>query len=314
MNPIKTILLSGSSGMVGRNILEHHKSKQYHFLTPSHEELDLLCKEKILNYLKDKKIDMIIHAAGVVGGIRANIEEPVKFLTHNAYIGLNLITASFECGIKMFLNCASSCMYPRNAINPLKEEYILKGELEPTNEGYALAKVLSTRLCEYITHSNKKFFYKTAIPCNLYGKYDQFDSTKAHMIPAVIEKIHRAKIKQDKNVQIWGDGKARREFMYAEDLADFVFYALENFKQMPQNINVGLGYDFSIDEYYQCIARVIGYEGNFIYDVSKPTGMQQKLIDDTLLKQFGWSAKTSLESGISQTYSYFKQSLNNGEK
>ena len=302
---MKTILLSGSGGMVGRNILEHQKSKNYHFLAPTHKDLDLLHKDSIDKYLKQHKVDIVIHSAGVVGGISANIAEPVRFLKDNAYIGLNLISTCFENGIQTFLNLASSCMYPRNASNPLKEEMILQGELEPTNEGYALAKILATRLCEYITKTNENFSYKTAIPCNLYGKYDKFEAQKAHMIPAVIAKIHQAKVNHQKSAEIWGDGESRREFMFAKDLADFVFYALENFDIMPQNLNVGLGYDLSINEYYECIAKVLGFNGTFTHDLSKPAGMKQKVTDITKLKEFGWSPKISLEEGISETYEYF---------
>lgn len=302
---MRTILLTGSGGMVGRNILEHKKSKDYHFLAPRHKDLDLLCKDSIDVYLKKYKIDVVIHAAGVVGGISANIAQPTKFLMDNAYMGLNLISACFENGIQTLLNLASSCMYPRNAPNPLKEEMILQGELEPTNEGYALAKILVTKLCEYIAKTDKNFSYKTAIPCNLYGKYDKFESTKAHMIPAVIAKIHQAKMSNQKSVEIWGNGEARREFMFAEDLADFVFYALENFDKMPQNLNVGLGYDLSINEYYEHIARVLGYDGTFTHDLSKPSGMKRKVTDNTRLKEFGWEPKISLEDGILETYKYF---------
>lgn len=307
---MKTILLTGSNGMVGKNILEYEKSKNYLFLTPSHKDLDLLNKNSIDRYLKEHKVDMVIHAAGVVGGISANIAEPTKFLVHNAYIGLNLISTCFENNIKMLLNLASSCMYPKNAPNPLKEEMILQGELEPTNEGYALAKILATRLCEYITKTNENFSYKTAIPCNLYGKYDKFEITKAHMIPAVIAKIHQAKMGNQKNVEIWGDGKTRREFMFAGDLADFVFYCLENFDKMPQNLNVGLGYDLSINEYYECISKVLGFSGTFIHDLSKPAGMKQKVVDNTKLKEFGWEPKISLEAGILETYEYFIKEKN----
>lgn len=299
------ILITGGSGMVGRNLLEKSQSLSYEILLPTRAQMDLLSLSSIQRFLKDNKPDCIVHCAGLVGGIAANIAKPVEFLSENAYIGLNLINESVKTGIKRFLNLASSCMYPRNAPNPLKEEYILTGELEPTNEGYALAKILATRMCEYITRTQNGYLYKTAIPCNLYGKYDKFEPTRAHLIPAVIAKIHNAKQQNLREVEIWGDGSARREFMYAEDLADFVFYALEKFEKMPQNLNVGLGYDYNINEYYQTIAKIIGYEGEFCHNIQKPSGMQQKLIDNTRLKAFGWNPKTTLESGIQKTYEYF---------
>jgi GDP-L-fucose synthase len=164
-------------------------------------------------------------------------------------------------------------------------------------------------LCEYIVKENPKLQYKTVIPCNLYGKYDKFSPEHSHMVPAVIKKIYEAKQNKANEIDIWGDGLARREFMYTGDLADFVFYAIEKFDQMPQNINVGLGFDYTINEYYQTIANVIGFEGKFVHDLSKPIGMKQKLIDDEKLKQFGWHHQTSLEDGIKKTVEYFKTSV-----
>jgi GDP-L-fucose synthase len=304
------VLITGAGGMVGRNIAKYlKKNTSFNILIPSKEELNLLNEYQVKTYLKKEKPDLIIHAAGVVGGIQANINNPVKFLVENSLIGINLINISYKLGIKKLLNIASSCMYPKFANNLLKEEYILDGKLEPTNEGYALAKITAAKLCEYIVKENKNFLYKTIIPCNLYGKYDKFDLEYSHMIPAVIMKIHNAKKNNEKEVVIWGDGSARREFMYVEDLADFVLYAVSNFKFMPQNVNVGLGIDYSIKEYYQVIADVIGYKGKFVYDLSKPVGMKQKLVDISKLEKFGWSYKTSLKEGIKKTYDYYLQRI-----
>lgn len=299
------ILLTGANGMVGRNILEVSKLYEHEFFTPSSTELNLLDAQSVKQYITEHNPDMVIHAAGIVGGIQANIAKPVKFLVENMQMGLNILTASNACHIKKFLNLSSSCMYPRDAINPLSEDLILKGELEPTNEGYALAKVASTRLCEYMSTENKTLLYKTIIPCNLYGRFDKFDPNHSHMIPAVIRKINEAKINNVAEIDIWGDGEARREFMYAEDLAHFVFYAINNFDQMPQNLNIGLGTDYSINEYYQTIAKVVGYTGKFKHDLTKPVGMKQKLIDDKKLKEFGWHYKIGLEAGIQKTYKFY---------
>lgn len=299
------ILLTGSNGMVGKNILAIAPGYQYEFLTPKSTELNLLDAAAVCQYVKNHRPDMIIHAAGTVGGIQANMANPVKFLVDNMQMGLNIITAANNAGITKFLNLSSSCMYPRDAINPLSEDLILKGELEPTNEGYALAKVASTRLCEYICQEHPTHLYKTIIPCNLYGRFDKFDPNNSHMIPAVIRKIDEAKKNQQSEIEIWGDGEARREFMYAEDLAEFIFYALDNFSAMPQNLNVGLGTDYTINEYYQAVAGVIGYKGEFKHDLSKPVGMRQKLIDDVKLKKFGWGYKTSLDAGIQKTYEFY---------
>ncbi|MDE1243135.1 GDP-L-fucose synthase family protein [Vibrio aestuarianus] len=299
------ILLTGSNGMVGKNILAIAPRYQHEFLAPTSSELNLLDAASVCQYVEKHKPDMVIHAAGIVGGIQANMAQPVKFLVENMQMGLNILIAANNTGVAKFLNLSSSCMYPRDAMNPLSEDLILKGELEPTNEGYALAKVTSSRLCEYICQENPERLYKTIIPCNLYGRFDKFDPNHSHMIPAVIRKIDEAKKNQQPEINIWGDGKARREFMYAEDLAEFIFYALDKFAEMPQNLNVGLGTDYTINEYYQAVADVVGYTGVFKHDLSKPVGMRQKLIDDAKLKEFGWGYKTSLKVGIEKTYAYY---------
>jgi nucleoside-diphosphate-sugar epimerase len=299
------ILLTGANGMVGKNVLALAPGYKHEFLAPSSVELNLLDAASVRQYVEKYQPDMIIHAAGIVGGIQANMAQPVKFLVDNMQMGLNILTTANNTGITKLLNLSSSCMYPRNAINPLSEDLILKGELEPTNEGYALAKVTSTRLCEYICQENSELLYKTIIPCNLYGRFDKFDPNHSHMIPAVIRKIDEAKKTQQPEIDIWGDGEARREFMYAEDLAEFIFYGLDNFAAMPQNLNVGLGTDYTINEYYQAVAGVVGYTGTFKHDLSKPVGMRQKLIDDTKLRAFGWGHKTSLEAGIQKTYNFY---------
>lgn len=303
------ILVTGGNGMVGKNILEHQKASKYEILAPSSSELNLRDFDSVDKYIKQNKPDIIIHAAGLVGGIQANMARPVDFLVYNLDMGRNIIMAAKENNVKYFLNMASSCMYPREAQNPLQEELILKGELEPTNEGYAIAKVVATRLCEYIVKENPELQYKTVIPCNLYGKFDKFSPEHSHMVPAVIKKIYEAKQNNATEIDIWGDGLARREFMYTGDLADFVFYALDHFEKMPQNINVGLGFDYTINEYYQAIADAVGFTGKFVHDLSKPIGMKQKLIDDSKLKQFGWQHKTSLKEGIKNTLDYFKKEV-----
>jgi GDP-L-fucose synthase len=299
------ILLTGSHGMVGRNIVEYSSAYSHELLSPTSAELNLLDSENVQSYIDINKPDMIIHAAAIVEGIQANIESPVKFLVDNMRMGINILMSAKTSNVKKFMNIGSSSMYPKGIDKPISEELILKGELDPTNEGYAIAKVASTRLCEYINREDESYSYKTVIPCNLYGKYDKFDSEHSHMIPAVIRKIYKAKKQNKKTIDIWGDGLARREFMYAADFADFVYYAIDNFEKMPQNINVGLGQDYTINEYYQKIAGVIGYQGEFIHDLSRPTGMQQKLIDNNKLKKFGWKYKTSLDQGIQKSYDYF---------
>jgi GDP-L-fucose synthase len=305
------IFLTGNTGMVGKNILEYPKAVSHTFLTPLRSELNLEDQQAVSNYVAKHQPDLVIHAAGLVGGIQANMANPVSFLVKNLDIGRNVIMAAQQHRVKQVINLSSSCMYPRKATNPLQEDLILKGELEPTNEGYALAKIVSTRLCEYINKEDDFFQYKTIIPCNLYGRHDTFSTQFSHMIPAVIKKIHNAVQNNDKSVEIWGTGEARREFMFAEDLADFIFYSIDNFSKLPQNTNVGLGTDWTINDYYKTVAEVVGFKGEFIHDTTKPTGMMQKLIDDTRLKAFGWSAKTSLKDGISKTYDFYKNTLLN---
>lgn len=311
MNKKIKILITGSTGMVGRNILEHKHVLQYEMLTPGTNELNLLNFHEAKDYVNKHQPDIVIHAAGKVGGIQANMAQPVKFLVDNLDMARNIILASRENNVRKLINLGSSCMYPKEATNPLKEEFILKGELEPTNEGYALAKIVASKLCEYITLEDSNFNYKTIIPCNLYGRYDKFDPKNSHMLPAVIKKIHEAKINNESEIEVWGDGTARREFMYAGDLADFVLYAIDNFDEMPQNINVGLGKDYSIMEYYETIAAVIGYDGLFNHNLSKPVGMKQKLVDNTRQIKFGWQSNTSLENGIKKTYEYYLKELTN---
>ncbi|RYZ93428.1 GDP-L-fucose synthase family protein [Neorhizobium sp. DAR64861/K0K2] len=300
------LFLSGGSGMVGRNILEHAYASQHTILAPRRSELDLLDGDAVDEYLLRHKPDAVIHAAGTVGGIQANIAAPVSFLSDNLNMGMNVLLGARRAEIPRLLNIGSSCMYPRMATNPLREETILSGELEPTNEGYAIAKITCARLCEYINKEVPSFLYKTIIPCNLYGRHDKFDPNKSHMIPAVVRKISEAVESKSNIVDVWGTGKARREFMYAGDLADFVFAAITRFADLPQNMNVGLGYDHSIMDYYRTIATALGFSGEFVHDLSKPQGMNQKLVDITRLEAFGWKATTSLESGIEKTYNFYK--------
>ena len=299
------IFLTGGRGMVGKNFLKLPNIKKFQILSPSSKELDLRNYNKTKKFLNFHKPDIIIHAAGIVGGIQANINYPLKFLIDNLEIGKNIVTASKETNIKKLINLGSSCMYPANYNKPLTEDLILKGALEPTNEGYALAKIVTARLCQYINHDNKKFNYKTIIPCNLYGKYDNFDPLRSHLIPAIIHKVHTAKKTNKKNVEIWGDGLSRREFMYAGDFADALLHAILNFNSLPDIINIGLGHDYSIKQYYLYAAKVIGYKGNFVYDKSKPTGMKRKLVSISKQKKWGWSYKTDLQDGIKKTYEYY---------
>jgi len=308
MDVIKTkVLLTGGRGMVGSNILEHPSSSNWEFIAPTRKELNLKNYNEVFNYLSDAKPEYIIHAAGHVGGISSNISNPVDFLVNNLDIGRNIVIAAHAAGISKLLNLGASCLYPRNASNPLKEEMILTGKLEPTNEPYALAKIVVAKLCEYINKENPKYQYKTMIPCNIFGRFDKFDPANSHLIPAIIDKLHRAKKNNISTIEIWGDGNARREFMYTQDLADAVLYALDHFDTMPSFLNIGVGVDHTINEYYSIVSQVLGFQGNFKHNLAEPTGMKQKLISIDKQNKWGWSPKISLKDGIEKTYNYYLQ-------
>ena len=299
------VLITGASGLVGHGICEAAGAQEHELLLPSHAALDLRDAAAVRVYLVRERPDCVIHAAGVVGGIAANIEEPTRFLLANLDMGRNVIFGAYEAGVKTFINLGSSCMYPRDSDKPLAEEMVLKGELEPTNEGYALAKVVCARLCEYISREHPELRYKTLIPCNLYGRWDKFRTERAHMIPAVIHKLHMAKAQGLASVTVWGSGEARREFMYAGDLGDCVWYALAHIKEMPSMLNVGLGHDHTVNEYYRAVAKLVGYQGVFTHDLAKPEGMKRKLTDVARLQAFGWKAGTSLAEGLAKTYAFY---------
>lgn len=301
------ILITGSGGMVGRGLLSHQSSSDFELLTPSRAELDLNQFDEVVKFLKLKRPDLIIHAAGRVGGIKANIADPTAFFLENLLTGINLIIAARDTEIPHVLNLGSTCMYPRNAKNPLLEDDILTGKLEPTNEGYALAKICVSKLGGFITADECNTDVKTIIPCNLYGPFDKFDELNGHLIPSVLRKLHYAKINNEQSVKIWGDGAARREFMFVNDLADLVWKACKNIETLPSIMNAGTGRDFTITEYYETVASVVNYTGSFEYDLSQPTGMEQKLANTTKASNWGWEAKTSLTDGLSITYDYFKR-------
>ena len=304
-----TLLLTGGSGLVGRNIQNHYASNKWNIIAPSSNDLNLMDYASVKSFFNECKPDIVLHCAGRVGGISANIEEPVAFLDSNIVIGRNVIMGAREAKIKKLINLASTCIYPREAQNPLKEKYILEGKLEPTNEGYAIAKIVALRLCQYIRKEDPSYSYKTLIPCNLYGRFDKFDPKNSHLLPAIIHKVHQAKITGKQSVEIWGDGSARREFMYIEDLADAIYFALESISDIPDLMNLGVGTDYTIKEYYESVAKVIGWQGEFVFDYSKPTGMAQKLSDISLQSKWGWQPKTSLKEGIRSTYKYYLENV-----
>lgn len=304
---IRKVFITGAGGMVGRNLSDLLATdSKVEIFTPARGELNLLDPKAVENYILKVRPDFIVHCAGVVGGIAANLASPSKFLVDNWEMGKNVMIASLALPNCKIVNLGSSCMYPKNARNPLSEDLLLTGSLEPTNEGYALAKISVERLCRYLNLESKSGTrFKTLVPCNLYGKYDKFDPQKSHMIPAVIRKIYEAKSNGSSSVSIWGDGTARREFMYAEDLAAVIYEAIINFEKFPETMNVGLGFDYSILDYYKEISEVVGYSGNFQFDLSKPVGMKQKLVDTSLMNKIVSLKTTPLKAGIRKTLEYF---------
>lgn len=299
------LLITGAGGMVGKNLLEHQDIGAFDILAPSRKELDLSNFAAVQAYLSEHRPDVIVHAAGKVGGIQANLREPVAFLLENLDIGRNIVWASRQVGVRRLINLGSSCMYPRNYSDQLSEDLILKGELEPTNEGYALAKIVTARLCEYVSREDGAFKYKTLIPCNLFGRHDKFDPEHSHLIPAVIHKIHQAKISGIDTVEIWGDGKARREFLCAAELADAIVKAINQFESLPNVMNIGLGYDYSITEYYDAVKDVVGYKGRFVHNVNKPVGMARKLASINRQLDWGWRSQQDLRAGLEETYAFY---------
>lgn len=299
------VLLTGGTGMVGRNVMEHPAASAYQVIAPSSSELDLMDRVATTNFVCSQAPDVIIHCAGRVGGIQANVSDPVGFLVDNTDMGMNIVLAARDARVPRLLNLGSSCMYPRAAPNPLHEEAVLTGELEPTNEGYALAKIVVSRLCEYVTRTSPGLTFRTLLPCNLYGFHDKFDPEVSHLLPAIIRKVHEAKQSNAPSVEIWGDGTARREFMFSADLADGIWASIEGFDDLPDMMNMGVGHDHTITDYYHAAARVIGWRGEFVHDLSKPTGMKQKIVATERQKAFGWMPSTTLDDGIALTYAHF---------
>jgi GDP-L-fucose synthase len=305
---MQKILLTGATGMVGRNLLEAVACEKYRLCAPSRRDMDLTQPSEVRALLTDFRPDLIIHTAGRVGGIAANIAAPYDFLYENLEMGKNLIAAARELKVPRLLNFSSSCVYPKEGFHPLKEEHILQGPLEPTNEGYALAKLTVMRLGEFAAKTSTLNF-KSLIPCNLYGRHDHFDPVKSHLLPAIIMKIHQAKQENLSRIQVWGTGEVRREFMYASDLAALTWQSVELFDQLPITMNIGLGHDFSVNDYYTTAAKVLAWEGTLEHDTSKPEGMTKKLVDDSRMRALGMKAKTSLEAGIRATYEFYLETL-----
>ena len=298
------ILITGGSGMVGRNLLEHKRLSQNELFAPSSDELNLLDPAQTHDYVADLVPDLVIHAAGRVGGIQANIREPVRFLLDNLNMGQNIVAASVAAGVGRLLNLGSSCMYPRGIDDPLTEGQILTGELEPTNEGYALAKIVTARLCEYLARQDAGSDYKTLIPCNLYGRFDHFDPERSHLVPAVICKLHEAKVRGDTGRGLGRRDRPSRVYVRRRP-RDAVCHVAERYQEAPPVMNIGVGADHSVDEYYRVVADVVGYTGGFRHDASRPAGMARKLVDTARQRALGWAPSVTLREGIEEAYAFF---------
>lgn len=306
-----TLFITGSHGMVGKALVSRlQKQSTYTLLLPSSKELDLRDQKAVEKYFAKHKIDFVIHLAARVGGIAANITSPAEFLYDNLSMGINVIETARKHKVKKLINLGSSCIYPRECPQPMKEEYLMSGPLEPTNEGYAIGKIAALKLCHY---SNQQYHtnFINLIPPNLYGPEDSFDLQKSHVISALITKFHNAKTKNEKKVIVWGTGKARREFLYVNDVVDAILYFFEKYdaKDIGEFLNIGSGEDITIKELAALIQQVVGFQGAIEYDTSKPDGMMKKLLDTRKSHALGWKAKTSLKSGLEKTYQWYLSSL-----
>lgn len=313
MDILKTdkVYIAGHRGMVGSAIKRKFEREGFNnIITRTHAELDLMRQADVEDFFHDEKPDCVIFAAARVGGIQANIAAPAEFLYENIVMESNVIHSAYKVGVKKLMFLASSCIYPRLCPQPMKEEYLLDGKVEPTNEGYALAKIVGIKLCEMYKKQYGSNFV-SIMPCNIYGEGDDFDPVKSHVVAALIRKAHIAKSTNAPELVMWGTGKARRELMYVDDLADACYFML-NKDLFDQFVNIGTGSDVSMNELIQIISSVVGYHGKIVYDTTKPDGMPQKLMDVSKATKLGWTYKTELVEGIQKTYEWYLQNGYNG--
>lgn len=305
---MKKIFISGHQGMVGSALIRFLKkdNKPFKLVTRSRSELDLCNQSAVNDFFETEKPDVVINAAAKVGGIYANKTYPAEFIRDNIFININLIDAAWKFGVSKFLNLGSSCIYPKNAMQPLSEKALLCGPLESTNAAYALAKISGLEMCRYYRKQYGVKFY-SAMPTNLYGPGDNYHTENSHVLPALIRRFHEAKINNSKEVCIWGSGNPRREFLHVDDLAEALFFLL-SIENPPDWINIGTGKDQSILELANLVKEIIGFKGGIINDTSKPDGTLVKRLNISLLKSLGWTASISIEQGIVDTYKDFLES------
>jgi GDP-L-fucose synthase len=304
MNYKSKIYVAGHNGLVGSSIIRRLKLKGYkNILTADRKNLDLTSQQKVFDFLKKKKPKIVIIAAAKVGGIYANNTYRADFIYENLAIQNNLIHGSFLNNIKNLLFLGSSCIYPRDSKQPIKEKYLLNGPLEFTNEPYAIAKIAGIKLCENYNFQYKTN-YKCLMPTNVYGPGDNYDPKNSHVFAALIKKIHDAKIKNKKQIILWGDGTPKREFIYVDDLADACIHFMK-IKTRESWINIGTGRDFTISQYAKIIMKYLKCNLKIKFDNTKPNGSPRKLLDISVAKKYGWTAKTHLQSGFLKTYQNF---------
>ena len=315
INKKSKIYVAGHSGMVGSAIVRRLMMDGFeNLILRTHQELDLIDQKNVFDFFKNNKPEYVIISAGKVGGIQANNKFRAEFLYENLMIQTNLIHSAYLNGVKKLLFLGSSCIYPRNCTQPIKEEYLLTGELEQTNEPYALAKIAGIKMCEnYYRQYGCNFI--SAMPTNLYGPGDNFDLNNSHVIPALLRKFHEAKINNSPSVEVWGTGTPKREFLYVDDLAGACIFLLKNLEasELEKNgithINVGSGIDQTIQELADTIRDVVGFEGQVIFDKTKPNGTPEKLLDITVLSNMGWKPTKSLKDGLEKTYNWVKEQV-----
>ncbi len=302
------VYVAGHRGMVGSAIVRELIRRGYsNIVTRTSSELDLRRQSDVEEFFFEERPAYVFLAAARVGGIQANIDMPAEFLYDNLCIQNNVIESSRKSGVSKLLFLASSCIYPRLAPQPMKEEYLLDGKLEPTNEGYALAKIAGLKMCQYY---NMQYGtdYISVMPCNIYGYGDSFDPVRSHVVAALIRKVHEAKVSGSKVIPMWGTGTARRELMFVDDLANASLHLFERYSG-NDFFNVGTGTDVSIRELVEMIMEVVGYDAELAFDTRKPDGMPQKLMDVSRIREAGWTAKTSLKEGLEKTYRYFLEEV-----
>jgi len=313
MDPSEKIYIAGHRGLVGSALLRELKSRGYNNLvTRTHDELNLINQSDVNSFFVKEKPAYVILAAAIVGGIHANNTYPADFIYQNIMIQTNIIHSAYESGVKRLLFLGSTCIYPREAIQPIPEEALLSNVLEPTNEPYAIAKIAGLKLCESYNRQYGTDF-RSVMPTNLYGINDNFDEQNSHVIPALIRRFHQAKINNDSKVIVWGSGKAMREFLYVDDMAKASLFVLElderiyqsNTEPMQSHINVGTGKDISIGEVAEIIKEVVGYQGQLSFDTSKLDGSPRKLVDISRLSNMGWNYTTNLREGLEKTYNWY---------